>query len=193
MLTALTSRWDTIATAVASAVIVFGVAKVSTAAWNAALSKTTLSEIAQAKATKQLEAANLQVASTYRTLTAAEQGLIRTKGKLTAAQYVQLANTGKLTKEEALRLIALKKLDANSIGHIRTVLNISKQEVAAAQATKAWRVRLEQLKVSIKGFGSSIAAFFLNPVTLAMMAIGSLAKIVATTFCRNERGKGGGG
>lgn len=177
MLTALTSRWDTIATAVASAVIVFGVAKVSTAAWNAALSKTTLSEIAQAKATKQLEAANLQVASTYRTLTAAEQGLIRTKGKLTAAQYVQLANTGKLTKEEALRLIALKKLDANSIGHIRTVLNISKQEVAAAQATKAWRVRLEQLKVSIKGFGSSIAAFFLNPVTLAMMAIGSLAAL----------------
>lgn len=173
MLTALTSRWDTIATAVASAVIVFGVAKVSTAAWNAALSKTTLSEIAQAKATKQLEAANLQVASTYRTLTAAEQGLIRTKGKLTAAQYVQLANTGKLTKEEALRLIALKKLDANSIGHIRTVLNISKQEVAAAQATKAWRVRLEQLKVSIKGFGSSIAAFFFNPISLAMAAIGA--------------------
>lgn len=173
MLTALTSRWDTIATAVASAVIVFGVAKVSTAAWNAALSKTTLSEIAQAKATKQLEAANLQVASTYRTLTAAEQGLIRTKGKLTAAQYVQLANTGKLTKEEALRLIALKKLDANSIGHIRTVLNISKQEVAAAQATKAWRVRLEQLKVSIKGFGSSIAAFFFNPISLAMAAFGA--------------------
>ncbi len=177
LLTALTSKWDTIATAVASAVIVFGVAKVSTAAWNSALSKTTLSEIAQAKATKKLEAANLQVASTYRTLTAAEQGLIRTKGKLTAAQYVQLANAGKLTKEEALRLIALKRLDANSIGHIRTVLNISKQEVAAAQATKAWRVRLEQLKVSIKGFGSSIAAFFLNPVTLAMMAIGSLAAL----------------
>ena len=177
LLTALTSKWDTIATAVASAVIVFGVAKVSTAAWNSALSKTTLSEIAQAKATKKLEAANLQVASTYRTLTAAEQGLIRTKGKLTAAQYVQLANAGKLTKEEALRLIALKRLDANSIGHIRTVLNISKQEVAAAQATKAWRVRLEQLKVSIKGFGSSIAAFFLNPVSLAMMAAGSLAAL----------------
>lgn len=174
LLTALTSKWDYLGVAIASAAGVFGVAKVSTAAWNAALSKTTLSEIAQAKATKKLEAANLQVASTYRTLTAAEQGLIRTKGKLTAAQYVQLANTGKLTKEEALRLIALKKLDANSIGHIRTVLNISKQEVAAAQATKAWRVRLEQLKVSIKGFGSSIAAFFMNPVTIAMAAIGAL-------------------
>lgn len=174
LLTALTSKWDYLGVAIASAAGVFGVAKVSTAAWNAALSKTTLSEIAQAQATKKLEAANLQVASTYRTLTAAEQGLIRTKGKLTAAQYVQLANTGKLTKEEALRLIALKKLDANSIGHIRTVLNISKQEVAAAQATKAWRVRLEQLKVSIKGFGSSIAAFFMNPVTIAMAAIGAL-------------------
>lgn len=174
LLTALTSKWDYLGVAIASAAGVFGVAKVSTAAWNAALSKTTLSEIAQAKATKKLEAANLQVASTYRTLTAAEQGLIRTKGKLTAAQYVQLANAGKLTKEEALRLIALKKLDANSIGHIRTVLNISKQEVAAAQATKAWRVRLEQLKVSIKGFGSSIAAFFRNPVTIAMAATGAL-------------------
>lgn len=174
LLTALTSKWDYLGVAIASAAGVFGVAKVSTIAWNAALSKTTLSEIAQAKAAKQLEAANLQVASTYRTLTAAEQGLIRTKGKLTAAQYVQLANTGKLTKEEALRLIALKKLDANSIGHIRTVLNISKQEVAAAQATKAWRVRLEQLKVSIKGFRSSIAAFFMNPVTIAMAATGAL-------------------
>lgn len=174
LLTALTSKWDYLGVAIASAAGVFGVAKVSTIAWNAALSKTTLSEIAQAKAAKQLEAANLQVASTYRTLTAAEQGLIRTKGKLTAAQYVQLANTGKLTKEEALRLIALKKLDANSIGHIRTVLNISKQEVAAAQATKAWRVRLEQLKVSIKGFGSSIAAFFMNPVTIVMAATGAL-------------------
>lgn len=177
LLTALTSKWDYLGVAIASAAGVFGVAKVSTIAWNAALSKTTLSEIAQAKATKQLEAANLQVASTYRTLTAAEQGLIRTKGKLTAAQYVQLANAGKLTKEEALRLIALKKLDANSIGHIRTVLNISKQEVAAAQATKAWKVRLEQLKVSIKGFGSSIAAFFLNPVTIAMTAAGALAEV----------------
>lgn len=177
LLTALTSKWDYLGVAIASAAGVFGVAKVSTIAWNAALSKTTLSEIAQAKAAKQLEAANLQVASTYRTLTAAEQGLIRTKGKLTAAQYVQLANAGKLTKEEALRLIALKKLDANSIGHIRTVLNISKQEVAAAQAAKAWKVRLEQLKVSIKGFGSSIAAFFLNPVSLAMMAAGSLAAL----------------
>lgn len=174
VLTELTSKWQTIAVAVGTAVSVFGVAKVSTLAWNAALSKTTLSAIAESKATKLMDAAKLKVASTYRTLTAAEQGLIRTKGKLTAAQYTQLAATGRLTKEETLRLIALKKLDANAIGHLRNVLNISKAEVSAAQATKAWRVRLMQLKVSLAGVGRSVLGAFLNPVSIAMAAIGTV-------------------
>lgn len=177
VLTGLTTKWKTYASVIAATGVAFGVAKVSTLVWNAAISKTTLSAIAEAKAAKQMDVANLKVASTYRTLTAAEQGLIRTKGKLTAAQYVQLAATGRLTKEEALRLIALKKLDANTIGHIRGVLNISKAEVSAAQSAKAWRVRLEQLKVSLAGFGRSIATALFNPVSLAMAAFGALAAL----------------
>lgn len=170
LLTELTTNWGTVATVIATVGPLFGLAKVATLAWNAALSKTTISAIAEAKSSKQLESANLRVASTYRTLTAAEQGLIRTKGRLTAAQYVQLAAEGKLTKEQALRLIALKRLDTNTIGHLRNVLNISKQEVAAAQSAKAWRVRLEQLKVSLAGFGRTIASAFLNPMSIAMAA-----------------------
>lgn len=172
LLTALASRWKTIATIIASAAGTFGIAKVATLAWNAALSKTTLSAIKDAKSAKQIEAANLRVASTYRTLTAAEQGLIHTKGRLTAAQYVQLAAEGKLTKEQVLRLIALKKLDANTIGHLRSVLGITKAEVSAAQATKAWRVRMAQLGATMRSVGSSIAGFFLNPLTIAMAAVG---------------------
>lgn len=177
LLTALTSKWDYLGVSIASAAGVFGIAKVSTIAWNTALGKNALNSIAQAKAAKLSEVENLRVASTYRTLTIAEQRLIRTKGQLTAEQYRQLVAEGKLTKEQVLRLVALKKLNAAELGRARRTLNISKQEIAAAQATKAWRVRLEQLKVSIKGFGSSIAAFFLNPVTLAMMAIGSLVAL----------------
>lgn len=177
LLTALTSRWKTIATIIASAAGTFGVAKVATLAWNAALSKTTLSAIKDAKSAKQIEAANLRVASTYRTLTAAEQGLIHTKGRLTAAQYVQLAAEGKLTKEQVLRLIALKKLDANTIGHLRSVLGITKAEVSAAQATKAWRVRIAQLGATMRSVGSSIAGFFLNPLTIAMAAIGTVTAL----------------
>ena len=172
LLTALASRWKTIATIIASAAGTFGIAKVATLAWNAALSKTTLSAIKDAKSAKQIEAANLRVASTYRTLTAAEQGLIHTKGRLTAAQYVQLAAEGKLTKKQVLRLIALKKLDANTIGHLRSVLGITKAEVSAAQATKAWRVRMAQLGATMRSVGSSIAGFFLNPLTIAMAAVG---------------------
>lgn len=177
LLTALTSRWKTIATIIASAAGTFGVAKVATLAWNAALSKTTLSAIKDAKSAKQIEAANLRVASTYRTLTAAEQGLIHTKGRLTAAQYVQLAAEGKLTKEQVLRLIALKKLDANTIGHLRSVLGITKAEVSAAQATKAWRVRIAQLGATMRSVGRSIAGFFLNPLTIAMAAIGTVTAL----------------
>lgn len=177
LLTALTSRWKTIATIIASAAGTFGVAKVATLAWNAALSKTTLSAIKDAKSAKQIEMANLRVASTYRTLTAAEQGLIHTKGRLTAAQYVQLAAEGKLTKEQVLRLIALKKLDANTIGHLRSVLGITKAEVSAAQATKAWRVRIAQLGATMRSVGSSIAGFFLNPLTIAMAAIGTVTAL----------------
>ena len=177
LLTALTSRWKTIATIIASAAGTFGVAKVATLAWNAALSKTTLSAIKDAKSAKQIEAANLRVASTYRTLTAAEQGLIHTKGRLTAAQYVQLAAEGKLTKEQVLRLIALKKLDANTIGHLRSVLGITKAEVSAAQATKAWRVRMAQLGATMRSVGSSIAGFFLNPLTIAMAAVGAVTAL----------------
>lgn len=177
LLTALTSRWKTIATIIASVAGTFGVAKVATLAWNAALSKTTLSAIKDAKSAKQIEAANLRVASTYRTLTAAEQGLIHTKGRLTAAQYVQLAAEGKLTKEQVLRLIALKKLDANTIGHLRSVLGITKAEVSAAQATKAWRVRMAQLGATMRSVGSSIAGFFLNPLTIAMAAVGAVTAL----------------
>lgn len=176
LLTALTSKWDYLGVAIASAAGVFGIAKVSTIAWNTALGKNALNSIAQAKAAKLSEVENLRVASTYRTLTIAEQRLIRTKGQLTAEQYRQLVAEGKLTKEQVLRLVALKKLNAAELGRARRTLNISKQEIAAAQATKAWRVRLEQLKVSIKGFGRSIAAFFMNPVTIAMAAAGAFVE-----------------
>lgn len=177
LLTELTSRWKTIAAVVANGAIAFGVAKVATLAWNAALSKTTLNAIKEVGASKQIEAANLRVASTYRTLTSAEQGLIRTKGRLTAAQYVQLAAEGKLTKEQTLRLIALKKLDANTIGHLRGVLNISKAEVSAAQATSAWRVRIAQLGSTMRNLGRSLTGFFLNPLSIAMAAIGAMTAL----------------
>lgn len=177
LLTELTSRWKTIAAVVANGAIAFGVAKVATLAWNAALSKTTLNAIKEAGASKQIEAANLRVASTYRTLTSAEQGLIRTKGRLTAAQYVQLAAEGKLTKEQTLRLIALKKLDANTIGHLSGVLNISKAEVSAAQATSAWRVRIAQLGSTMRNLGRSLTGFFLNPLSIAMAAIGAMTTL----------------
>lgn len=177
LLTELTSRWKTIAAVVANGAIAFGVAKVATLAWNAALSKTTLNAIKEAGASKQIEAANLRVASTYRTLTSAEQGLIRAKGRLTAAQYVQLAAEGKLTKEQTLRLIALKKLDANTIGHLRGVLNISKAEVSAAQATSAWRVRIAQLGSTMRNLGRSLTGFFLNPLSIAMAAIGAMTTL----------------
>lgn len=177
LLTALTSRWKAIAMIIASAAGTFGVAKAATLAWNAALSKTTLSAIKDAESAKQIEAANLRVASTYRKLTAAEQDLIHTKGRLTAVQYVQLAAEGKLTKEQVLRLIALKKLDANTIGHLRSVLGITKAEVSAAQATKAWRVRMAQLGATMRSVGSSIAGFFLNPLTIAMAAVGAVTAL----------------
>ena len=177
ILTELTSNWQQVAATLGAAGATYAASKVLIMAWNAALSESTLTAMAQAKANKRLDAMNLQVASTYRKLTPQEQSLIKTKSKLTGVQYEQLAASGALTKEETLRLIALKKIDDESINHIRRVIGISDAEVNAAKNAKAWKVRLEQLTVSLKNFGRAMLTAFINPATIAMAAFGALANL----------------
>lgn len=177
ILTELTSKWQTIAVAVGAAASVFGVAKVQTLVWNAALSQATISAIAHAKSTKLIEAGNLRVASTYRKLTIEEKSLLSSKKKLVAEDYRQLMDSGALTKELTLRLIALKKISPVQAHYLMTQGLITAEEYKSAIAAKAWRIRLEQLKVSLAGFGRSLAGAFLNPVSLIMASVGALAAL----------------
>ncbi|MCM1223093.1 MAG: hypothetical protein NC548_52435, partial [Lachnospiraceae bacterium] len=210
LLTDLTKNWQLVGVAIGSAAAVFGVAKVATLLLNNALSKTTLSAIRQAQITKIQQAENLKVASTYRSLTAAEDNLAnahkrltavqRVKllltgqlgssyAKLTAKEYVHLAVTGKLTKEEALRLIALKKLDTNTIGHLKNVLLLSKAEINAALATKAWRVRLEQLWVSVKRVGRGLLNTLFNPATMVTAALTAVMELIWANKMEMDKAK----
>lgn len=173
ILTELTSKWSTIATVAAAAAAAFGAVKVTTLLLNTALGNNALQAIAQAKATKAVEKANLRVASTYRPLTVEEKTLLGTKKALTAEDYRQMVAEGALTKEQTLRLIALKKISAAQAHYLMTQGLITVEEYKSAIAAKAWRVQLEQLRVSMINVGRSALSFLLNPITLFMAAAGA--------------------
>ena len=176
-LTTLAQDWKEVVPAIEAAVGAFGVYKVATFGANRLIGNESAALIKSTLAAKQKAAANLVVASSYRTLTNAEKGLIASSNTMTTADWKALASSGALTKEYALRLMALGKLKSGQAGHIVQVLGISRAEMSAALSTSKWRVAMISLGYGIKQVGVALKGLLFNPYMLLFTGLTAIAEL----------------
>lgn len=176
-LTTLAQNWKEVVPAIEAAVGAFGVYKVATFGVNRLIGNESAALIKSTLAAKQKAAANLVVASSYRTLTNAEKGLIASSNTMTTADWKALASSGALTKEYALRLMALGKLKSGQAGHIVQVLGISRAEMSAALSTSKWRVAMISLGYGIKQVGVALKGLLFNPYMLLFTGLTAIAEL----------------
>ena len=176
-LTTLAQNWKEVVPAIEAAVGAFGVYKVATFGANRLIGNESAALIKSTLAAKQKAAANLIVASSYRTLTNAEKGLIASSNTMTTADWKALASSGALTKEYALRLMALGKLKSGQAGHIVQVLGISRAEMSAALSTSKWRVAMISLGYGIKQVGVALKGLLFNPYMLLFTGLTAIAEL----------------
>lgn len=176
-LTTLAQNWKEVVPAIEAAVGAFGVYKVATFGANRLIGNESAALIKSTLAAKQKAAANLVVASSYRTLTNAEKGLIASSNTMTTADWKALASSGALTKEYALRLMALGKLKSGQAGHIVQLLGISRAEMSAALSTSKWRVAMISLGYGIKQVGVALKGLLFNPYMLLFTGLTAIAEL----------------
>ena len=176
-LTTLAQNWKEVVPAIEAAVGAFGVYKVATFGANRLIGNESAALIKSTLAAKQKAAANLVVASSYRTLTNAEKGLIASSNTMTTADWKALASSGALTKEYALRLMALGNLKSGQAGHIVQVLGISRAEMSAALSTSKWRVAMISLGYGIKQVGVALKGLLFNPYMLLFTGLTAIAEL----------------
>lgn len=172
-LTTLAQNWKEVVPAIEAAVGAFGVYKVATFGANRLIGNESAALIKSTLAAKQKAAANLVVASSYRTLTNA----IASSNTMTTADWKALASSGALTKEYALRLMALGKLKSGQAGHIVQVLGISRAEMSAALSTSKWRVAMISLGYGIKQVGVALKGLLFNPYMLLFTGLTAIAEL----------------
>ena len=173
-LTTLAQNWEEVVPFITAATAAFGTHRVAVYAGSRAMGVANATLIKGTLAAKQKTAADLVMASNYRTLTAAEKGLIASRNAMTTADWKALASSGALTKEYALRLMALGKLKSGQVGHIVQVLGISRAEMSAALSTSKWRVAMISLGYGIKQVGVALKGLLFNPYMLLFTAIAEL-------------------
>lgn len=161
-LTTLAQNWKEIVPFIAVATAAFGTYRVAVYAGSRAMGVANATLIKGTLAAKQKTAADLVMASNYRTLTAAEKGLIASRNAMTTAEWRALAVSGALNKEQALRLITLGKIKSGQAGHITQLLNISKAELQVAMSAGKARVAMTMLSYGAKQVWTAFTGLF-NP------------------------------
>lgn len=161
-LTTLAQNWKEIVPFIAAATVAFGTYRVAVYAGSRAMGVANATLIKGTLAAKQKTAADLVMASNYRTLTAAEKGLIASRNAMTTAEWRALAVSGALNKEQALRLITLGKIKSGQAGHITQLLNISKAELQVAMSAGKARVAMTMLSYGAKQVWTAFKGLF-NP------------------------------
>lgn len=161
-LTTLAQNWKGIVPFITAATAAFGTYRVAVYAGSRAMGVANATLIKGTLAAKQKTAADLVMASNYRTLTAAEKGLIASKNAMTTAEWRALAVSGALNKEQALRLITLGKIKSGQAGHITQLLNISKAELQVAMSAGKARVAMTMLSYGAKQVWTAFKGLF-NP------------------------------
>ena len=161
-LTTLAQNWKEIVPFITAATAAFGTYRVAVYAGSRAMGVANATLIKGTLAAKQKTAADLVMASNYRTLTAAEKGLIASRNAMTTAEWRALAVSGALNKEQALRLITLGKIKSGQAGHITQLLNISKAELQVAMSAGKARVAMTMLSYGAKQVWAAFKGLF-NP------------------------------
>ena len=161
-LTTLAQNWKEVVPFIAEATAAFGTYRVAVYAGSRAMGVANATLIKGTLAAKQKTAADLVMASNYRTLTAAEKGLIASRNAMTTAEWRALAVSGALNKEQALRLITLGKIKSGQAGHITQLLNISKAELQVAMSAGKARVAMTMLSYGAKQVWTAFKGLF-NP------------------------------
>lgn len=161
-LTTLAQNWKEVVPFITVATAAFGTYRVAVYAGSRAMGVANATLIKGTLAAKQKTAADLVMASNYRTLTAAEKGLIASRNAMTAAEWRALAVSGALNKEQALRLITLGKIKSGQAGHITQLLNISKAELQVAMSAGKARVAMTMLSYGAKQVWTAFKGLF-NP------------------------------
>lgn len=176
-LTTLAQNWKEVVPFITAATAAFGTYRVAVYAGSRAMGVANATLIKGTLAAKQKTAADLVMASNYRTLTAAEKGLIASRNAMTTAEWRALASSGALTKEYALRLMALGELKSGQAGHIVQVLGISRAEMLAALSTSKWRVAMISLGYGIKQVGVALKGLLFNPYMLLFTGLTAIAEL----------------
>lgn len=161
-LTTLAQNWKEVVLFITAATAAFGTYRVAVYAGSRAMGVANATLIKGTLAAKQKTAADLVMASNYRTLTAAEKGLIASRNAMTTAEWRALAVSGALNKEQALRLITLGKIKSGQAGHITQLLNISKAELQVAMSAGKARVAMAMLSYGAKQVWTAFKGLF-NP------------------------------
>lgn len=161
-LTTLAQNWKEIVPFITAATAAFGTYRVAVYAGSRAMGVANATLIKGTLAAKQKTAADLVMASNYRTLTTAEKGLIASRNAMTTAEWRALAVSGALNKEQALRLITLGKIKSGQAGHITQLLNISKAELQVAMSAGKARVAMTMLSYGAKQVWTAFKGLF-NP------------------------------
>lgn len=161
-LTTLAQNRKEIVPFITAATAAFGTYRVAVYAGSRAMGVANATLIKGTLAAKQKTAADLVMASNYRTLTAAEKGLIASRNAMTTAEWRALAVSGALNKEQALRLITLGKIKSGQAGHITQLLNISKAELQVAMSAGKARVAMTMLSYGAKQVWTAFKGLF-NP------------------------------
>lgn len=161
-LTTLALNWKEVVPFITAATAAFGTYRVAVYAGSRAMGVANATLIKGTLAAKQKTAADLVMASNYRTLTAAEKGLIASRNAMTTAEWRALAVSGALNKEQALRLITLGKIKSGQAGHITQLLNISKAELQVAMSAGKARVAMAMLSYGAKQVWTAFKGLF-NP------------------------------
>lgn len=161
-LTTLAQNWKEVVPFITAATAAFGTYRVAVYAGSRAMGVANATLIKGTLAAKQKTAADLVMASNYRTLTAAEKGLIASRNAMTTAEWRALAVSGALNKEQALRLITLGKIKSGQAGHITQLLNISKAELQVAMSAGKARAAMAMLSYGAKQVWTAFKGLF-NP------------------------------
>lgn len=161
-LTTLAQNWKEVVPFITAATAAFGTYRGAVYAGSRAMGVANATLIKGTLAAKQKTAADLVMASNYRTLTAAEKGLIASRNAMTTAEWRALAVSGALNKEQALRLITLGKIKSGQAGHITQLLNISKAELQVAMSAGKARVAMAMLSYGAKQVWTAFKGLF-NP------------------------------
>ncbi|MDE7081660.1 MAG: hypothetical protein K2O78_08420 [Muribaculaceae bacterium] len=181
ILQGLTRNWQILGAGIGAAVAVLGISKVATMGLNRCMAESTAGIVQNMMAEKQREAARLRAVSTVTSLSAAEKELVATANRLTAANLSQLMSDKGLMTHELKMLYIKGLLTRATINQAVAEGTLTRAQATAIMGANRFQGAMIRLKAASIGAGqalksafASLGAFLLNPVTLAMAAIGAV-------------------